>query len=163
VYFNLLIRPFCLRQLADDEEAKLLLLGMLMPKKVKYRKLHRGRNRYGGKATRKIEVSFGDYGLKSLETRWITARQIEAARRAIVHLFKRGGKVWTRIFPDKSVTAKSAEVPMGGGKGAVDHYVAPVKAGTIIMEVGGVEEVLAREALRLASYKLPVKTRIVKK
>jgi len=136
---------------------------MLMPKKVKYRKLHRGRNRYGGTVTRKIEVSFGDFGLKSLETKWITARQIEAARRAIVRLFKKGGKVWMRIFPDKSVTTKSAEVPMGGGKGAVDHYVAPVKAGTVLMEVGGVEEAIAREALRLASYKLPVKTKIVKK
>ena len=134
-----------------------------MPKKVKYRKLHRGRNRYGGRATRKIEVSFGDFGLKSLETRWITARQIEAARRAIVRLFKKGGKVWTRVFPDKSVTTKSAEVQMGGGKGAVDHYVAAIKAGTVIMEVGGVDEVTAREALRLASYKLPVKTKIVKK
>ena len=134
-----------------------------MPKKVKYRKLHRGRNRYGGRATRKIEVSFGDFGLKSLETRLITARQIEAARRAIVRLFKKGGKVWTRVFPDKSVTTKSAEVPMGGGKGAVDHYVAAIKAGTVIMEVGGVDEVTAREALRLASYKLPVKTKIVKK
>ncbi|MDD2646629.1 MAG: 50S ribosomal protein L16 [Patescibacteria group bacterium] len=136
---------------------------MLMPKKVKFRKVHKGRNRFGGKATRKIEIAFGEYGLKSLETKWITARQIEAARRAIVRLFKKGGKIWTRIFPDKSVTTKSAEVPMGGGKGAVDYYVAPIKAGTIMFEVSGVDEATAKEAMRLAGHKLSVKTRFVKK
>ncbi len=136
---------------------------MLMPKKVKFRKLHKGRNRFGGQATRRVTIAFGEYGLKSLETKWITARQIEAARRAIIRLFKKGGKIWTRIFPDKSVTIKSAEVPMGGGKGAVDHYVAAVKAGTILFEVGGIDEATAKEALRLASHKLPVKTKLIKK
>ncbi|MGC9049188.1 MAG: 50S ribosomal protein L16, partial [Patescibacteria group bacterium] len=112
---------------------------------------------------RKIELAFGEYGLRSLETKWITAGQIEAARRAIIRYFKKGGQVWTRVFPDKPVTAKSAEVPMGGGKGAVDHYVAPVKAGTILFEVGGVSEEIAREAMRLASHKLPVQTKFIKK
>jgi large subunit ribosomal protein L16 len=136
---------------------------MLMPKKVKYRKLQKGRRRFSGIATRKVELAFGEYGLKSLETKWITARQIEAARRAIIRFFKKGGQLWVRIFPDKSVTAKSPEVPMGGGKGAVDHYVAPVKAGTILFEASGISEEMAKEAFRLASHKLPVKTVFVKK
>lgn len=134
-----------------------------MPRKVKYRKLQKGRGRFGGQASRKIKLAFGEFGLKSLETKWITARQIEAARRAIIRFLKKGGQVWTRIFPDKSVTAKSAEVPMGGGKGAVDHYVAAVKAGTILFEIGGISEEIAREAMKLASHKLPVKTKFIKK
>lgn len=136
---------------------------MLMPKKVKYRKSHKGRGRFGGVATRKIELAFGEYGLKSMETKWITARQIEAARRAIVRLFKKSGQEWTRIFPDKPITTKSAEVPMGGGKGAVDHYVAQVRAGNILFEVGGIPEATAKEALRMAAHKLPVKTKFIKK
>lgn len=136
---------------------------MLMPRKVKYRKLQKGRGRYGGQASRKLDIAFGEYGLRSLETAWITARQIEAARRTIIRLFKKGGKVWTRIFPDKSVTAKSAEVPMGTGKGAVDRYVAQVKAGTVLFEVGGISEELAKEAMRLVSHKLGIKTKFIKK
>lgn len=134
-----------------------------MPKKVKYRKAQKGRRRFGGIASRRVELAFGEYGLKTLETKWITARQIEAARRAITRFFKKGGKLWTRVFPDKSVTVKGSEVPMGGGKGSVDHYVAPVKAGTILFEATGIDEAVAREAMRLASHKLPVKTKFVKK
>ncbi len=136
---------------------------MLMPKKVKYRKMQKGRRRQKGLAARKNTLNFGDFGLKALEPRWITSRQIEAARRSITHFLKRGGKIWIRIFPDKPVTAKGSEVPMGGGKGTVDHYVAAIKAGTIIFEITGVNEDQAREALRLASHKLSVKTRFIKK
>lgn len=136
---------------------------MLMPRKVKYRKLHKGRARFGGQASRKVELAFGEFGLKSLETKWITARQIEAARRAIIRFLKKGGRIWTRVFPDKAITTKSAETPMGGGKGAVDHYVAAIKAGTILFEVGGISREIAEEAMRLASHKLPVKTKFIKK
>lgn len=136
---------------------------MQMPKKVKYRKLQKGRRRKGGVASSRTIVNFGDFGLKSLDTRWITSRQIEATRRVIVHFFKREGKVWIRIFTDKPITAKGAEMPMGKGKGTVDHYVAAVKAGTILFEVAGVDEKVARAALRLASHKLPVKTKVVSK
>lgn len=132
---------------------------MLAPKKTKHRKWFTGESK--GKASSGAVLSFGKWGLKSLEAKWITARQIEAARRAMTHYLKRGGKIWIRIFPDKPITAKSAEVPMGGGKGAVDYYVAVVKAGTIIFEIDSVTDEQAREALRLASHKLPVKTRIV--
>ncbi|MDD4606918.1 MAG: 50S ribosomal protein L16 [Patescibacteria group bacterium] len=132
---------------------------MLSPRKVKHRKWHKGRTKT--KADRCVEVSFGSYGLKSLEAKWITARQIEAARRSITRFIKRKGKVWIRIFPDKPVTTKSAEVPMGGGKGAVDHYVAVIKPGTVLMELDGVNEESAREALRLAGHKFPVKTKFV--
>ncbi len=134
-----------------------------MPKKTKYRKAQKGRRRQGGKASRKIEVSFGSFGLKSLEARWITSRQIEAARRVMTKYIKRGGKIWIRIFPDKPVTAKSGEVPMGKGKGAVDHYVAVVKPGMIMFEMEGVSKEMAREAMRLAAYKLPVKCKFVEK
>jgi large subunit ribosomal protein L16 len=132
---------------------------MLMPKRTKYRKQHRGRMR--GQASRGNSLSFGEYGLQALEPCWMTSRQIEAARRAIVRHVKRGGKLWIRVFPDKPVTAKPAETRMGKGKGAVDHWVAVVKPGRMIFELSGVPEGAAREAMRLASHKLPIKTRIV--
>ena len=132
---------------------------MLMPKRTKYRKQHRGRMR--GKASRGNTLSFGDYGLQALEPCWMTSRQIEAARRAIVRSLKRGGKLWIRVFPDKPVTARAAETRMGKGKGAVDHWVAVVKPGRMIFELAGVHETAAREAMRLASHKLPIKTRVV--
>ncbi|HDQ22569.1 MAG TPA: 50S ribosomal protein L16 [Candidatus Uhrbacteria bacterium] len=134
---------------------------MLMPKKVKHRKWHKGRKRGKGLATRGTELSFGSYGLKSLDHAWITARQIEAARRSITNFLKRGGKVWIRIFPDKPITKKGAEVPMGGGKGSPEYYVAVVKPGTVLFELEGVSEEKAKEALNLASYKLPVKTKFL--
>jgi large subunit ribosomal protein L16 len=132
---------------------------MLMPKRVKYRKQMRGRMK--GQESRGTEVAFGDYGLQALEPAWITARQIEAARRAIVRYVRRRGKYWIRIFPDKPVTAKPAETRMGKGKGAVDHWVAVVRPGRIILELGGVPEDLAREAMRLAGHKLPIKCQFV--
>lgn len=132
---------------------------MLTPKKVKHRKWHRGRIR--GHATSKINVSFGSFGLRSMEPRWVTARQIEAARRAMTRFIQRGGKIWIRIFPDKPVTIKGNEIRMGGGKGAVDHYVAVVKPGTMLFEMDGVKEDVARQAMKLAAYKLPVKTKFV--
>jgi large subunit ribosomal protein L16 len=132
---------------------------MLMPKRVKYRKAHRGRMK--GKAYRGADVSFGDYGLQALEPAWITSRQIEAARRAIVRHVRRGGKLWIRIFPDKPVTTKPAETRMGSGKGNVDHWVAVVKPGRVLFEITGVEEPSAREAFRLAAQKLPIKTQFV--
>ena len=132
---------------------------MLMPKRVKYRKMHRGRMR--GRASRGTTVAFGEFGLQALEPCWMTSRQIEAARRAIVRHVKRGGKLWIRVFPDKPVTQTAAETRMGGGKGAVDHYAAVVKPGRIILELAGVQEDIAREAMRLASHKLPIKTQLV--
>jgi large subunit ribosomal protein L16 len=132
---------------------------MLLPKRTKYRKQHRGRMR--GRAGRGNTLSFGEFGLQALEPCWMTSRQIEAARRAIVRHVKRGGKLWIRVFPDKPVTAKPAETRMGGGKGAVDHWVAVIKPGRMIFEISGVSEEAAREAMRLASHKLPVKTRFV--
>jgi len=134
---------------------------MLMPKRAKYRKQMRGRMK--GKATRGVKVAFGEYGLQALEPAWITARQIEAARRAIVRHVRRRGKYWIRIFPDKPVTAKPAETRMGKGKGAVDHYVAVVKPGRVMFELSGVSEEMAREAMRLASHKLPIKCQFVKR
>jgi large subunit ribosomal protein L16 len=134
---------------------------MLMPKRVKYRRVHRGDR--SGKTSRGTTVAFGELGLQALGPAWIDSRQIEAARRAITHHMKRGGKVWIRIFPDKSVTAKPAETRMGSGKGAPDHWVAVIHPGRVLFEVAGVREDLAREALRLASYKLPVATQIVTK
>ncbi|MEE9617383.1 MAG: 50S ribosomal protein L16 [Anaerolineae bacterium] len=134
---------------------------MLMPKRVKYRKQMRGRMK--GKATRGTKVTFGEYGLQALEPAWVTARQIEAARRAIVRHVRRRGKYWIRIFPDKPVTAKPAETRMGKGKGAVDHWVAVVKPGRIMFELSGVSEEMAREAMRLAAYKLPIKCQFVKR
>ena len=136
-------------------------MSILTPKKVKHRKWHRGRSK--GNAQRGTTLAFGSFGLKSLETRWITARQIEAARRAIMRYLKKGGKLWVRIFPDKPVTKKGTEVGMGGGKGSVDHYVYPIKPGRIIFELEGIKEELAREAMRKATDKLPIKTRFIKK
>src|SRR5918911_290020 len=130
---------------------------MLMPKKVKYRKQQRGRMR--GKAWRGSSLAFGDFGLKTLDAAWITDRQIEAGRIAITRFVKRGGKVWIRIFPDKPVTRKPAEVRMGKGKGAPEYWVAVIKPGTILFEAGGVNIATAKEALKLAEGKLPIKTK----
>ena len=135
---------------------------MLAPKKVKHRKWRRG-DQIKGKATRMSTVAFGDYGLKSLQAAWITARQIESARRAIVGYIERGGEIFIRIFPDKPITTKGSEMPMGKGKGAVDHYVAVVKPGTVMFEMKGISQETARKALQLAGYKLPVKTKFVSK
>jgi len=132
---------------------------MLMPKRFKWRKQMRGRMR--GKALRGAEVSFGDYGIQALEPGWISARQIEAARRAIVRSMKRRGKVWIRIFPDKPYTKRAAESRMGKGKGAVEYWVAVVKPGRIMFEIGGLADDVAVEALKLAQYKLSIKTKIV--
>ncbi len=132
---------------------------MLMPKRVKYRKMHRGR--MTGMASRGNHVSFGEYGMQALEPCWMTSRQIEAARRTIVRFIRRGGKIWIRVFPDKPVTKKAAETRMGSGKGAVDHWVAVVRPGSMLFELAGVPEATAREAFRLASYKLPIKTQVV--
>src|ERR687890_2239194 len=132
---------------------------MLQPKRVKHRKMHRGHRR--GLAHTGTEVTFGEFGIQALEPGWITARQIEAARRTITHHLKRGGKVFIRIFPDKSVTAKPAETRMGSGKGAPDHWVAVVRPGRVLFEMAGVDHESAVEAMRLASHKLPVQTRVV--
>ncbi len=132
---------------------------MLMPKKVKHRKQMKGR--MTGTAQRGAEISFGEYGLKTLEPGWITDRQIEAARIAMTRHIKRGGKVWIRMFPDKPITKKPAETRMGKGKGAPDHWVAVVKPGRILYEIEGVSEELAREAMRLAAQKLPIKCKFV--
>jgi len=132
---------------------------MLMPKRMKYRKQHRGRMK--GEAGRGNTLSFGEFGLQALEPCWMTSRQIEAARRAIVRHVKRGGKLWIRVFPDKPVTARAAETRMGKGKGAVDHYVAVVKPGKMLFEIAGIEQDSAQEAMRLAAHKLPIKTRFV--
>ncbi|OGE74239.1 MAG: 50S ribosomal protein L16 [Candidatus Doudnabacteria bacterium RIFCSPLOWO2_02_FULL_42_9] len=134
---------------------------MLIPKKVKHRKHHRGSSK--GKAMSGNFVAFGSFGLKSLENSWVTSRQIEAARRAMTRYIQRGGKIWIRIFPDKPITAHGNESPMGAGKGAVDHFVAVVQKGRILFEMDGVTPVQAEEAMRLASHKLPVKTRFVTK
>jgi large subunit ribosomal protein L16 len=132
---------------------------MLMPKRVKYRKTQRGRMR--GKATRGAQVAFGDYGLKAMEPAWITQRQIEATRVALTRMMKREGKVWIRIFPDKPVTKKPAETRMGSGKGIPEFWVAVVKPGRIMFELGGVTRELAAEAFTIASHKLPIKTKLV--
>ena len=134
---------------------------MLQPKRVKHRKQHRGR--MGGYARGGVRVQFGDYGLKTLEGGWVSNRQIEAARIAMTRKIKRGGKVWINVFPDKSVTAKPAETRMGSGKGSPEHWVAVIKPGRVMFELAGVPEPLAKEALRLASQKLPVKTKFVKR
>lgn len=132
---------------------------MLMPKKTKYRKQFKGRNR--GIASRGTELAFGQFGLKSDSTERVTSRQIEAARRAMTRYIRRGGKIWIRIFPDVPVTQKPAEVGMGSGKGAIDHYAARVKPGHMLFEMEGVKEEIAREAMRLAAMKLPVRTKFV--
>ncbi len=134
---------------------------MLQPKRVKFRKAFRGS--MGGVATRGASIKFGDYALKTQASGWITARQIEAARRAITHYTKRSGRLWIRIFPDKPVSKKPPETRMGSGKGAVDHYVAVIKPGTIIFEIGGVSREMAEEALRLAGRKLPVEIKFISK
>jgi large subunit ribosomal protein L16 len=133
---------------------------MLMPKRVKWRKQMRGRMK--GKAMRGAEVHFGDFGIQALEPAWISARQIEAARRTIVHALKRRGKIWIRVFPDKPITRKPAETRMGKGKGAVEYWAAVIRPGRIMFEVGGgIPDDIAKEALRLAQYKLPIRTKIV--
>ena len=132
---------------------------MLLPKKTKFRKQQRGRMR--GAAKGQQQVHFGDYGLKALEPGWVTNRQIEAARIALTRKIKRGGKVWINVFPDKPVTQKPAETRMGSGKGAPEHWVAVVKPGRVMFELAGVDDTLAKEALRLAARKLPIKTKVV--
>lgn len=132
---------------------------MLMPKRTKYRKTHKGRMK--GNAKGGTRVTFGDYGLQSLEAGWITSRQIEAARIAMTRAIKRGGKVWINVFPDKPITEKPAETRMGSGKGNPEYWVAVVKPGRVMFEMGGVDEELAREAMRLAGHKLPVKVKFV--
>ena len=132
-----------------------------MPKKVKHRKMMKGRMR--GKAQKGNKISFGSFAMKSLETSWVTSRQIEAARRAMTRYVQRGGKIWIRIFPDKPITKKPAEVPMGSGKGSLDHFSAVVKPGRIIFEMDGIEKDAAKEAMRRASHKLPIKTKFITK
>ena len=136
-------------------------MSLLMPKKVKHRKWHRGKTK--GVETRASDLNFGSFGLKSMGMKWITARQIESARRHIIRYMKKGGKLWIRIFPDKPVTSKGEEVPLGGGKGSVDHYVYPIRPGRIIFEIDGLTEEIAREALKGAGIKLPIKKKFVKR
>ncbi len=136
-------------------------MAILQPRKTKHRKRFKGRSK--GIAKRGTELAFGSYGLKALEARWISARQIEAARRAIIRYLKKGGKLWVRIFPDKPITSKGTEFSMGGGKGSVSHYSCSVKPGRIIFEVEGIKEEFAVKALRKAADKLPIKTKFVKK
>ena len=135
-------------------------MSLLMPKKVKFRKMMKGRSK--GVDNRGTTVAFGSYGIKGMEAKWITARQLEAARRVLLRYLKKGGKIWIRIFPAKPVTQKGAETPMGGGKGGVDHYVFPMKPGRVIFEIDGITETEARQAFAKAGQKLPVKTKFVK-
>lgn len=137
--------------------------GMLIPKKVKHRKWQKGRNKKRQKETRGISLSFGSFGIQAMENAWVSSKQIEAARKAISHFTKKGGKVWIRIFPDKPITKRPPETTMGGGKGAVEYYVFPVRVGRIIFEVDGLDKETTEEALRRAGHKLPVKTRIISK
>ncbi|MCI5839927.1 MAG: 50S ribosomal protein L16 [Peptoniphilaceae bacterium] len=134
---------------------------MLMPKRVKYRKQHRGRMK--GAANRGNKLAYGDYGLQALEPVWMTANQIEAARRAMTRYIKRGGNIWVKVFPDKPISKKPAEVRMGSGKGAPEYWVAVVKPGRVLFEMSGVSEPVAKEAMRLAAQKLPIKCRFIKK
>ena len=134
-----------------------------MPKKVKHRKWHKGRGQGRRVATQKLELAFGNFGLKVLDTIWITSRQLEASRRAMTRYIKRGGKIWIRVFPDKSITNHGNESVMGSGKGAVDYYVARVRPGTIVFEMDGIAADVAREAFRLAGHKLGVKTKFITK
>lgn len=136
---------------------------MLQPKKTKHRKQFRGRGGLKGKAQVGNSVSFGTYGLKAETRGELTSRQIEAARRAMTRYIKRGGKIWIRVFPHKPITRKAAEVPMGSGKGSLEFYVMPIKPGRVLFEMDGVDEAVAREAFKLASYKLPVKSKFVMK
>lgn len=135
---------------------------MLQPKRIKHRKVRKGK-KIRPITSRGYEISFGSYGLKSMEEKWLKASQIEAARRAISKLLKKGGKLWIRVFPDKPRTKKAAETGMGGGTGSLDHFVAPVQAGRILFELDGVDLALAKEAFRLAAHKLPVKTQFISK
>ena len=132
---------------------------LMQPRKVKHRKWHRGR--IHGVASRKTTLSYGDFGLQAQSAAWMTARQIEAARRAMTRFVQRGGKIWIRVFTDKPVTIKGSEVRMGGGKGPVDHYVVVIKPGMVLFEIAGVKEDVAREAMRLATHKLPIKTKFL--
>ena len=134
---------------------------MLTPKKLKHRKVHRGRSRFKGVATQRNELNFGTFGLKSNGHAWITSRQIESARRAMTRFIKRGGKIWIRIFPDKPITKKGEQQTMGSGKGSLDHFASVVKPGTILFEMDGVEQEVAKRALELAAHKLPIKTKFV--
>lgn len=136
---------------------------MLIPKKVKHRKWHKGRSRRRLVETRGLLLNYGQHGLKAIEPAWLTSRQIEAARRAVTNFLKREGRLWIRVFPDKPVTLRPPETTMGGGKGAVDHYVFPVRPGRIILEIDGVDKKTATEALRRAGHKLPFKSRVVSK
>ncbi|MEK7627371.1 MAG: 50S ribosomal protein L16 [Patescibacteria group bacterium] len=136
---------------------------MLFPKKVKHRKWQKGRRRFGGISTRGNNISFGSFGLKAQSNGWLSSRQIEAARKVLVRFCQKGGKMWIRIFPDKPITQKGAEVGMGGGKGAVEYYVAPVKSGRIIFEIDGITKESAMEAFRKAGHKLSVKTKFINK
>ena len=134
---------------------------MLMPKRVKYRRQHRGRMK--GKAQKGNQLAYGEYGLQSLEATWMTANQIEAARRAMTRYIKRGGQIWIKVFPDKPVSKKPAEVRMGSGKGSPEYWVAVVKPGRVLFEMSGVSEEIAREAMRLAANKLPIKTKFIQR
>lgn len=136
---------------------------MFIPKKVKHRKWQKGRSRYRTVETRGTTLAFGTFGLKAESAAWVDSKQIEAARKAITNFAKREGKLWIRIFPDKPITKRPPEITMGGGKGAVDHYVVPVKPGRVLFEVDGLNPETAKGALRLASFKLPVRTRIIEK
>ena len=132
-----------------------------MPKKTKFRKSHKSKR--GGKASRLITISFGQFGLKAMEAHWVSSRQIEAARRVMTKYTKRGGKIWIRIFPDRSVTKKGGEIPMGKGKGSVDHYIAAVKPGMVLFEMDGITGEAAKEAMNLAAHKLPIKCKFIVK
>jgi len=136
---------------------------MLLPKKVKHRKWHKGRKRFTGVETRGTNFAFGSFGLKAKGRGWITSRQLEAARRAMTRYVQRSGKIWIRVFPDKPITQKGQEVPMGGGKGSVDHYVAVVKPGRILFEIDGVPSDIAQKAMRLAAFKLPLRTKFIRR
>ena len=136
---------------------------MLLPKKVLHRKWHKGRRRGKGVATRTNSVAFGNFGMKSLDHGWISSRHIEAARRVMTRYVRKTGKMWIRVFPDKPVTKKGNEIPMGGGKGAPDHYVTVIKPGTVMFEISGIPEEAAKEAIKLAGYKLGLKTKFVTK
>lgn len=134
---------------------------MFQPSRIRHRKVHKGR--IASRAARGVSLSFGSFGLKSEESSWITSAQLESARRALARFVQRGGKIWTRVFPDKPRTAKSGEVGLGGGAGALSHFVAPIEAGRVMFEVDGLVEAVAREALTRAAHKLPIKTKIIKR
>jgi len=134
---------------------------MLFPKKVKHRKWHKGRGRFKGVATRAVSLAFGEYGMKSVEEGWVTSRQLEATRRVLVRYIRKGGRIWMRVFPDKPVTKKGNEVPMGGGKGSPDHFIAVIKPGTLLFEMGGLTRESAKDAIHMGGYKLGVKTKFI--